>query len=166
MRCTGRPLGWVWVGLALGRCSLAPSIVASSQLRSHRLRCHAAPPPHPTHHPPCSVTKTDVDLIFASSKAKGSRRLTFDQYLIALDKIAQKKYPDVPSDEAFSRVEQQVRVCMLVLARIAGDRHCALSQGRHRRTLRIVGVVVALQASILFAVPLPLATGVLWALHH
>ncbi len=35
----------------------------------------------------CSCTKTDVDLIFMSSKTKGARRLNFDQYLIALDKI-------------------------------------------------------------------------------
>ena len=34
-----------------------------------------------------ACTKTDIDLIFVSSKPKGLRRLNFDQYLIALDKI-------------------------------------------------------------------------------
>jgi hypothetical protein len=37
-------------------------------------------------------TKTDIDLIFVSSKPKGLRRLNFDQYLIALDKIGESSH--------------------------------------------------------------------------
>ena len=37
------------------------------------------------------LTATDVDLIFAKSKAKTDRRITFDQWLTALDHCAEKK---------------------------------------------------------------------------
>lgn len=37
------------------------------------------------------LTSTDIDLIFAKVKAKGARKITFDQFLQALELIAHKK---------------------------------------------------------------------------
>ena len=46
------------------------------------------------------LTATDVDLIFAKSKAKTDRRITFDQWITALGHCAEKKGVDISAVKA------------------------------------------------------------------
>lgn len=55
-----------------------------------------------------NLTATDVDLIFAKSKAKTERRINFDQFRVALSMMAEKKYPNLSGDEAFAALAKKV----------------------------------------------------------
>lgn len=89
-----------------------------------------------------TLTLTDVDLTFAKSKSKGARRLTFDQFLKALNLLAEKQGLSIADI---------VKHCLQFVApaknatavaedvRLHDDKVRTQSQARHRHTCRLQG---------------------------
>jgi len=55
-----------------------------------------------------NLTPTDVDLIFAKAKSKTERRITFEQFFIAVSMMADKRYPEQAGDGALEALMKKI----------------------------------------------------------
>lgn len=54
------------------------------------------------------LTSTDVDLIFAKAKTKSERRISYEQFCMAVSMMADKKYPEQAGDSALDALMKKV----------------------------------------------------------